>query len=120
MRTKETYLVWINIIPHMAKSSRHTIGTRIENKFLNLLELTYIAYFSSKDDKIKNIDRCIFALDILKFLVTVTWEGKLIAVSQCQTIAERLEGLGRMFGGWKKSLENPEKKNRDLDDRGKK
>ena len=41
-------LIWVNIIPHIAKGARYTIGQRIENKFLDLLELSYTAYFTDR------------------------------------------------------------------------
>ena len=53
-------------------------------------------------------------MDTLKFLVAVAWEGKFISNKQCEDISIKLEEIGKMLGGWKKSLSNPEKKNRDL------
>lgn len=106
--------MWMNIVPHIPKGARYTIGTRIENKFLDLLELSYIAYFTEKEKKVERISRCILVLDTLKFLVSVAWEGKLISNKQCEDLAMKLDEIGKMFGGWKKSLDNPEKKNRTL------
>lgn len=113
-RIKEGYLIWVNIVPHIAKGARYTIGSRIENKFLDLLELSYIAYFIEKDKKEEKITECILVLDTLKFLVSVAWEGKLISNAHCESVALKLEEVGKMFGGWKKNLANPEKKNRDM------
>jgi len=107
-------LFWMNLVPHIAKGARYTLGARIENKFLDLLELSYAAYFSEKEKKAEKIAECIFITDILKFLVSVAWEGKVISDQQCEGIAVKLEEIGKMLGGWKKSLSNPEKKNRTL------
>ncbi len=104
----------MNIVPHIAKGSRYTLGSRIENKFIDLLELSYNAYFTEKDKKSEKISTCILTTDTLKFLISVAWEGKLISNQQCEDIALKLDEIGKMFGGWKKSLENPEKKNRTL------
>jgi len=113
-RIKEAYFVWLNIVPHMSKNSRYTIGERIENKFLDLLELTYAIYFTSRENKISNIPKCILLLDALKFLISVAWAGKLISHKQCEEIALKLDEIGKIFGGWLNSLNNPEKKNRAL------
>ncbi len=107
-------MVWIGITPHISKSARYTIGSRIENNFLNLLELSYITYFTEKEKKSEKISECILVLDTLKFLTSVAWEGKLISNSHYKSIAVKLEEVGRMLGGWKKNLENPEKKNRNF------
>ncbi len=113
-RVKEGYLIWLNIVPHIAKGARYTIGARIEDKFLDLLELSYITYFTEKDRKMEKISKCILYLDTIKFLISVAWEGNLISNKQCKDIASNLEEVGKMFGGWKKNLSNVEKKNHDL------
>jgi hypothetical protein len=113
-RLKEGYLIWMNIVPHISKGSRYTIGARIENKFLDLLELSYIAYFTTKEEKVKEISKCVLILDILKFFISVAWEDKLISNKQCEDVALKLDEIGKMFGGWRKSFNNPEKKNRAL------
>ncbi len=107
-------MIWMNIVPHIAKGARYTIGSRIENRFLDLIELAYIAYFTEREKKMEKVSKCILLTDTLKFLISVAWEGKLISNKQCEDVAKKLEEIGKMFGGWKKSLENPEKKNRAL------
>ena len=109
-RIKEGYLIWVNVVPHISKGARYTIGARIENKFLDLLELAYIAYFTEKEKKAEKITDCVLVLDTLKFLISVAWEGKLISNKQCEDVALKLEEVGKMFGGWKKNLNNPERK----------
>ena len=113
-RIKDAYLLWLGVSPHVSKGARYTIGLRIENKFLDLLELAYVAYFSEKDQRLARVTRCILILDTLKFFVSVAWEGKLISNNQCQELAVKLEEIGRMFGGWKKKMESSENKNRAL------
>lgn len=102
----------LGIVPHIPKGARYTIGTRIENRFLDLLELSYVAYFAEKEKRVEKVTKCILILDTLKFLISVAWEGKLISNKQYETIALKLDEVGKMFGGWKKNLDNPERKNR--------
>jgi hypothetical protein len=104
----------MDLVPHIAKGTRYTLGARIENKFLDLLELSYAAYFSDKEKKTQKITDCILITDTLKFLISIAWEGKLISNKQCEDVALKLEEIGKMLGGWRKSLDNPEKKNRTL------
>ncbi len=100
------------IVPHIPKGARYTIGSRIEIKFLDLLELSYIAYFSERDKKLDKISQCILTLDLLKFLISVAWEAKLVSHPQFEDIGLKLDEVGKMFGGWRKNLEIPIKKNR--------
>ena len=73
-------MLWLSIVPHIPKGARYTIGSRIENKFLDLLELSYTTYFTAKEQKAEKISNCILVLDTLKFLTSVAWEGKLIPI----------------------------------------
>ncbi|OGF21619.1 hypothetical protein A2316_00940 [Candidatus Falkowbacteria bacterium RIFOXYB2_FULL_38_15] len=113
-KIKDGYLVWMSIVPHIPKGARYTIGTRIENKFLDLLELSYRAYYAEREKKEEKILQCILILDTLKFFVQVAWEGKFLSNKQFEDIIHKLEEIGKMLGGWKKSLGNQEKKNRTL------
>lgn len=105
-RIKEGYLSWMNISPHIPKIARYTIGARIENKFLDLLDSSYTTYFSEKDKKAEKISKCIITLDTLKFFISVAWEAKFISHKQYEEIAIKLNEVGKMFWGWKKSLDN--------------
>ncbi len=107
-------MLWINIVVHIPKSARYTLGARIENKFLTLLELGYVAYFTEKEKKVEKILNCILVLDTLKFLIHIAWEAKFISNQQYSDVSIKLDESGKMLGGWKRNLEiNVEKKNRD-------
>lgn len=105
-------MVWLTILPHTPKGSRYTIGTRVENIFLDLLELSYTTYFNQKEEKSYNLSACISKLDVLKFFVSIMWEAKLISHKHYEDIATKLDEIGKMLWGWKKSLDDPQKKNR--------
>ena len=96
----------MNIVPHMPKGARHTIGARIENTFLDLLELSYLTYFTPREQKPPKIAECIFILDKLKFLMSVAWDGRLISNRHCEEIATKMDEMGKMFGGWKGRIDS--------------
>ena len=95
----------------MPKGARFTIGTRIEHKFIELLELLYIAYFTDKESKPEKVASCILKLDTLKFLISIAWEAKFVANAHYEQVSVKLDETGKMLGGWKKKLES-DKKNR--------
>ena len=106
-------MLWVNLVlPHMPKHSRYTIGVRVENKFLDLLERLYIAYFTDKDHKLERVTNCVLALDALKFLASIAWEAKFVSHAHFEQVAVKLEETGKMLGGWKRNLEETDKKNR--------
>lgn len=104
----------MNIVAHIPKGPRYTIGARIENKLLYLLELSYLAYFTEKEKKASKITECIFTLDVIKYLVHISWKAKYISHKQYVEIAAQLIECGKILGGWKKKMADPEKKNRTL------
>lgn len=110
-RLKEGYLIWMGIVPHIPKVARYTTAARIENKFLDLLELTHTTYFSEREKKSQKLSECILTLDTLKFLITVAWEAKFISHKQYEETAIRLDEVGKMLGGWRKSLVEKNTKN---------
>ena len=122
-RIKEGYLIWADISIHIPKSTRYTLGARIENKYLDLLESARIAYFTNKEDtasKIEKISDCIFILDTLKFFVSLAWEAKVVSNGQYEEIAKKLDEIGKMLWGWTEGFKNPEKKNRTFNNAEKK
>jgi len=102
----------MNITPHIPKGQRYTIGVRIENKLLDLLELSYVTYFTEKEKKLQKINDCVLMLDTLKFLTQIAWQSKLVANNCYADISAKFDEIGKMFGGWRKNLENNDKKNR--------
>ena len=68
-------MLWLSIVSHLPKNARYTLGVRIENRFLDLLELSYQTYFTERDRKSEKIAGCILLLDTIKFLVSTAWEG---------------------------------------------
>ena len=47
---------------------------------------------------------CRKVLDTLKFLITMSWEAKLISTTRCEEVAKILDETGKMFGGWRKNI----------------
>lgn len=105
-------MLWLALVQHIAKSTRYTLGSRIEHLFLELLEQTYTAYFTPKEREDEKIAVCIHTLDILKYFLSVAWEGKVLSNEQFETVAVKLEEAGRRLFAWRESLKNPDKKNR--------
>lgn len=94
----------MNIAPHIPKNARYTIGTRIENKFLDLLDDAYLAYFSRKENRKVKVDSCVLTLDTLKFLISIAWEAKLVSHKQYENVSIKLNEVSKMFAGWQNYL----------------
>lgn len=89
----------------MPRVGRYTTGARIENHFLDLLELIYKAYYASMENKTIIIVESISKNDIIKYLLQISFENKLIKEKEYLTLSNKLHEVGKILGGWKKGIE---------------
>ncbi len=109
MKEKETYCYWTIIHRDFPKVERFGIGQKIEQSFLDVLELTSASIYLVSEQKILMLSRTIAKLDNLKFFMQLAWESKLIPTEKYATISQGLEEIGRMLGGWRKGLQEKQK-----------
>lgn len=88
------------------KIERFGIGNKIDQTFIEVMELTFAASYLAPQQKIVLLAKAISKLDVLKFFMQLSWENKLFSDEKYIAISQRLEEVGRMLGGWKKGLES--------------
>jgi hypothetical protein len=88
----------------MPRIGRYTTGARIENHFLDLLELIYKAYYAQMENKSGLIVEAISKNDIIKYLLQIAFENKLIKEKEYLNISTKLQEVGKILGGWKKGI----------------
>jgi hypothetical protein len=104
-RTKEAYRVWHAHLVHISRLDRNTLGVRIDDTFLSLLELIFRACFAAdRFEKVSTVSAAIAKSDILKFLLQLAWEGKVLDHKPYGELLVGLDEIGRMLGGWKRAL----------------
>jgi hypothetical protein len=102
----EVYKLWHEYRNNFPKKSRYTLGDKIDLLFLQTLELLFIASYQSKEKKLITLEMAVKKLDLLKFLLRISWELKVLDNQKFITLSEKLQEIGRMLGGWRKGLEN--------------
>lgn len=106
MRAKSTYQTWHGSIVNLKRVDRYTIGAKIDDIFLSLLELIFRGCFAyDKFEKLSLVSQAIAKSDLLKFFLQISWEHKIIDHKSYGRLILSLDEVGRMLGGWKKSLE---------------
>lgn len=105
----DAYKLWHQFLPHFPKTSRYTLGNKIDSLFVEIAELLVSASHLNKSQKYLLVQKAIFKLDLLKFFLQVSWEIKALDNKKFIVLSERLDEIGRMIGGWFKQLtrENP-------------
>jgi hypothetical protein len=106
VRAKQAYQIWHGYFTNLRIPDRVTIGEKIDIEFLNLLEFIFRACFAfDKFEKLSIVTQANGKNDLLKFLLQITWEQKIINHKQYGTLIPLLDEVGRMLGGWKKDIQ---------------
>jgi hypothetical protein len=106
VRTKESYKAWHLHLINIPRTDRDTLGNKIDNIFVSLLELIFRATFvCDKFEKLSLVSQSIGKTDLLKFFLQIGWEHKTLNHTIYGNIILQLDEIGRMLGGWKKSLQ---------------
>jgi hypothetical protein len=107
VRAKESYKIWHTYLVNISRVDRYTIGIKIDDIFLSLLELIFRATFAcDKFEKLSLVSQAISRADLLKFFLQIGWEHKVLDHTIYSNLILKLDEVGRMLGGWKKSLQD--------------
>lgn len=86
----------------LPKQDRHTLGQKCELLTLEILELFFMAH--TKKNKLLILTSTDIKLRVLKTLVRMMHDVKAIDQKKYILLEARLHEIGRMLGGWIKSL----------------
>lgn len=89
---------------NIERTARFGLGLKIDNLFLDLLELLRGAVYTPIDKKIILLNAAIEKIDMIRFFMQILWENKLCPTKQYISIEAEIQNIGRMIGGWKKGL----------------
>lgn len=103
-KLKTTYKRWIVIHRNMPRTERSGIGQKIDGLFLELLEQIRKAEYMAIGQKIIILEKILTLIDSLRFFLQIAWEIKQIPNNQYIVIGKEVENIGKMIGGWRKSL----------------
>lgn len=95
-----------NIFP---KKDRFTLGQKCENITLEILEIMILANSKSDSQKtpfLKDVD---IKLKVLQTIVRICHDVQAIDQKKYLILQESIQEIGRMLGGWLKSLQDPKK-----------
>ncbi|HDQ45367.1 MAG TPA: diversity-generating retroelement protein Avd [bacterium] len=101
----KTYDLLLYLIPQLAKFPRDQkflLADRIENLLLDFLEAMIEAYYSREKKRI--LETSNLKLERLRYLIRLSFDLHLINTSRYEFLTVHIDEIGRMVGGWRKSL----------------
>lgn len=97
------YKLYYGLSDHLPKKSKVILGKKIEETVLELLVIISKTA-NLKGDKTKSLLEASEKIDLLKILFRLTYEIKAIDQKKYLLLEEKLQEIGRMTGGWLRSL----------------
>ncbi len=97
-------LVWlIPLLDQFPRKRRFTLGERLEDALLEVLERLIEAAYSSANQKTTALAAANLRLEVARHLWRLCYELKVISVKRYKYGAELMNGLGQQIGGWLRS-----------------
>jgi len=92
--------LWHTYFKSIPKEHRFSLGVKVDNIFIEVIEMISGALYVSKDEKALYIKAGIRKTDTLKLLFLILWETKSLDNKKYLAISEKIDEIGRMLGGW--------------------
>lgn len=86
------------VVSKFPKYKRYTLGQRIEDDLLNILELLLEANYSK--EKLGILKHANIKLEIFRHLIRLSFDLRLINIRRYELISEETNEIGRLIGGW--------------------
>lgn len=102
-KTYDLYKSFYSLVLDFPKKDRYTIGQRIENTILGILENIIAASQLSKLEKVPTLQKASIKLDVLKILIRCCKDLKIIDNKKYLTFESQVIEIGKMLGGWIKA-----------------
>ena len=118
-KTKSAYLVWCEYYQTIPKTHKHSLGQRIDNYFIEIIEALATASFLPRYDKLPHVNIAIRKIDVLRILLMILWETKSLDNKKYIALSAKIDEIGKMIGGWSGQLikqNSPNKKGENVRD----
>ena len=88
----------------LPKKDRYTLGQKIENNLLEILELLFLANSKRDAGKLPTLYEVDTKLQMMKMLIRLAYDVKAISQPRYRSLQKDLQEIGKMLGGWIKSI----------------
>lgn len=103
-KVKSAYVLWHGYYLTISKTHRYTLGQRIDNVFIELIEAIATASFLTRTEKLPYVRRAIQKTDTVKILLMILWEAKSLDNKKYIALSVKIDEIGKMLGGWNGQL----------------
>lgn len=104
-RTQELYEAVLKITEKLPALRQQTIGKRLENSILLLLELLIMAKHAPSAHKGAYLIKASAQAEIVQFQLRILLTQKLANETTLHQLQAKVAEIGRMLGGWRRSVQ---------------
>ncbi|MFH1314788.1 MAG: four helix bundle protein [Candidatus Uhrbacteria bacterium] len=98
------YSFWSDVQIIFPKSKRYSLGIRCDETLLDIIQSVCRAAHSAPEQKLPSLETASTKIDLIKILFRVAKDTKCLANNDYLTLQSQLNEIGKMVGGWIKSL----------------
>lgn len=102
----EFYKLLYQYLKLFPKKDRYTLGQKLDTLTLTIFELVIMAGTTTQEKKLPLIEKSIVSLDLLKILIRLAKDIQVLDNKKYLELEQRLQEIGRILGGWKKSVKH--------------
>ena len=92
----------ISKVESFPRGKKFTLGDRIVNQILDILESLIEAAYSR--EKVNILKRTNIRIEKLRYLIRLCVDNKVIAMNSYEYISNEIDHLGKQVGGWIKNV----------------
>lgn len=92
--------MWCEYYKILPKAHRYTLGQKVDDLLIDIIEKIAIASFLKPTEKIPYVQVIIKKTDLLKIFLMILWETKSFEDKKYIMLSEKANEIGRMSGGW--------------------
>jgi len=82
------------------KVDRYNLGNELKQSSIKIIELFIEAESTKKEWKLPLLEKASIKIGLLKILIRLAYEVKIIDSKKHLRLQEQLQEMGRMLGGW--------------------
>ena len=105
-KTYDLYKDFYQLRLSVSKQDRYVLWQRCENVLIDILEGILFASQQSKTDKLPTLEKTSIKLNFLKVCIRLMKDTGAISDKKYITIEAKLDEMGRMLGGWIRSIKS--------------
>lgn len=103
LKSYDLYKVLYEAVKKFDKSDKYSLGEKTKEKVIELIEAITKAGYAKAEWKVVQIEHAIITLELIKVFIRLAYDINCINEKQYLNLQERVQEIGRMLGGWKRS-----------------